>query len=65
METQEQFELRKAKALAKLRIIQAHDKFVFKRPINNDIVRQIAQWEAWTYEKDVAYHQRKAQTQNA
>lgn len=65
METQEQFELRKAKALAKLRIIQAKDKFVYKRQIDNDIVKRIARWEAWTYEKDVAYHQRKAQTQNA
>lgn len=65
METQEQFELRKSKMLAKLRIIQAQDKFVWKRDSPDLIVKRIAQWEAWTYEKDVAYRERKAQKQNA
>ena len=58
METQAQFELRKSKALAKLRIEAGKDKYVYKRhsPKIHELIRR---WEAWTYADEIEYQKRQ------
>jgi hypothetical protein len=59
METAEQFELRKAKTLCKLRIEAGKDRFVYKRT-NPKLLERIAQWERWTYADEVKYRKGNA-----